>query len=71
MPKFSCHSNNSVVLIQLDNHDFFHCIMVTNEKQYQEKQLESLKLILSTDTAENQEKLKLMKLEQDAKDKQA
>ena len=50
-------------MLQVQNEDFLHTIQVITEKQYEDEQIASLKLIFSTDDDENIEKLKIMKLE--------
>lgn len=57
-------------MIELESHDFYHSVYVLNEKLYEEKVLESLKQIFSTSGKENDDKLRIMKLEQDALEKQ-
>lgn len=57
-------------MLQLDNDQFYQCIQVIAQKNYEHDQIESLKHIFSTQDDEYVEKLKLMKLEQDAQAKQ-
>lgn len=57
-------------MVQLDQQQFYHCIQVINQKNYEEDQIENLRHIFSTQDDEYVEKLRLMKLEQDAQAKQ-
>lgn len=67
---YHVHNEGSLVMLQLDRDDFYQCIQVISQKDYEDQQIESLKHIFATDDAEYVEKLKLMKLEQDAQAKQ-
>ena len=54
--------------MEMQNDDFFHYMQVVNQVDYTEAQIDSLKKIFSSNA--DDEKLRIMKLEQDAQAKQ-
>jgi len=53
-------------MLELRSHDFFHTLQVLNFKVYKDADVENLKKMFTSEGKDHEEKLRLMKLEQDA-----